>query len=82
MSSIHQEAVFAIGQISAGVLHPRRIGVGRDSGNLDPSSLQMHDRQDVKVVSPLPVQTSTVVKSVAKMQSRWAFKNVDHAIVR
>ncbi|QDU80089.1 hypothetical protein Pla110_18110 [Polystyrenella longa] len=60
------QKTIVVGQIACDLILPLRIGVRRDTRDLNASRVQLHHHHDVIVVKPVSDQTSSVVGSTAK----------------
>ena len=82
MTGIPEKPIFAVGQVTTDLPDPCGIGTRCDARDVDSTCLQVDDGKDGEVTSPFLVNTSTVLKSVAKIDFQCALRNVDHAGVR
>ncbi len=48
MAGVFQKSVFAIGEIAAGLFHPRGIRTRRDPGKVDTACLQVHHSEHIE----------------------------------
>jgi hypothetical protein len=69
-----------IGDIARDLRHPCVVRVWGHTRDVDLSRCDIDEEEDVVVINPLKVKTSTLRKSVAVKHSQWAFRNVDHRV--
>ena len=54
VAGVFQEPIFTVGQIAAGLFHPRGIRTRRDPGNVDATGFQMHHSENVERHQSVP----------------------------
>ena len=77
-----QKTIFMVGEFAGSLFYPRFVGAGRASGEMDATSLELHDVEQIESDQSMPGPDFNRVKSIAARTSQCDFRNVAHEPVR